>query len=400
MRILFLSPYPPSLIRVRPYNWIKHLAARGHQITLLTLVSSAEESADLKQVARYCHRVEGIPFPRWHPPRNLLLALYRPSLPLQAAYTSSRAMLCRVRQALQREIFDIVHIEHLRGSTFAKAVDGTPTVWDSVDCISLLFERTLQSGPSLGSRLMARADLTRTRRYEGRQAGRHAVTLVTSPEDRDALQHLVQRWGDPTAARIVVLPNGVDLAHFAPQEVPRQSDRIIFSGKMSYHANVAAALYLGQEIMPWVWQERADVRLQIVGKDPVPPVRALAQDPRIMVTGYVPDMRPFLATAAVAATPIRYGVGIQNKVLEAMAMGTPVVTTSQASTALLAREGEHFLIAESAQDFARQVVRLLRDRDLAARIGAAGRRYVEAHHDWNDLATRLEEVYRQAAGDN
>ena len=195
------------------------------------------------------------------------------------------------------------------------------------------------------------------------------------------------------------MPNGVDLAHFAPQDVPRQSDRIIFTGKMSYHANIAAALYLGREIMPCVWQERPDVRLQIVGKDPVPAVRALAEDPRIMVTGYVPDMRPFLATAAVAATPIRYGVGIQNKVLEAMAMGTPVVTTSQASTALLAHEGEHFLIAESAQDFACQVIRLLRDRDLAARIAAAGRRYVEAHHDWDHLAARLEEVYRQAAED-
>ena len=400
MRILFLSPYPPSLIRVRPFNWIKHLAARGHQITLLALVGSAEETADLKEVTRYCYRVEAIPFPRWRPAWNLLLALPRPSLPLQAAYTSSPAMARRIRQTLRRKTFDIVHIEHLRGSTFATAVDDVPTVWDSVDCISLLFERTLQSGPSLGSRLMARADLARTRRYEGCQVSRHAATLVTSPEDRDALWSLVQRWGDPSTGQVVVLPNGVDLAYFAPQELPRQPDRIIFTGKMSYHANVAAALYLGQEIMSRVWQRRPDVRLQIVGKDPLPAVRALADDSRIMVTGYVPDMRPFLASAAVAATPIRYGVGIQNKVLEAMAMGTPVVTAPQTSTALLAREGEHFLIGESADDFAAQVIRLLNDRDLAAQIGAAGRRYVEAHHDWNHLAAQLEEVYRRAASGN
>ena len=400
MRILFLSPYPPSLIRVRPFNWIKHLAARGHQITLLALVSSAQEAADLKQVARYCHQVEGITFPRWRPPWNLLLALPRPSLPLQAAYTSSPAMARCIRQTLRRKTFDIVHIEHLRGSTFATAVDGVPTVWDSVDCISLLFERTLQSGPRLGSRLMARADLARTRHYEGRQVSRHAATLVTSPEDRDALWSLVQRWGDPSTGQVVVLPNGVDMVYFAPQELPRQPDRIIFTGKMSYHANVAAALYLGQEIMSRIWQQRPDVRLQIVGKDPAPTVRALADDSRIMVTGYVPDMRPFLASAAVAATPIRYGVGIQNKVLEAMAMGTPVVTAPQTSTALLAREGEHFLIGESADDFAAQVIHLLNDRDLAAQIGAAGRRYVEAHHDWDRLAARLEEVYRRAASGN
>jgi len=400
MRILFLSPYPPSLIRVRPFNWIKHLTARGHQIALLALVSSPEEAADLKHVARYCHRAEGIPFPRWRSAWNLLLALPQRSLALQAAFTSSPGMTHRIRQALQRESFDAVHIEHLRGSTYANAVDGVPIVWDSVDCISLLFERTLQSGPSLVSRLMARADLARTRRYEGRQVGQYAATLVTSPEDRDALQDLVRRWGNPDQAKIVVLPNGVDLAYFAPQEMPRQPDRIILTGKMSYHANVAAALFLGQEIMPRVWRRRPDVRLQIVGKDPGPAVQALADDPRIMVTGYVPDMRPFLASAAVAATPIRYGVGIQNKVLEAMAMGTPVVTTPQASTALLAREGEHFLVGESADDFAAKVVRLLNDRNLAAQIGAAGRRYVEAYHDWDRLAARLEEVYQRSAAAN
>lgn len=394
MRILFLSPYPPSLIRVRPFNWIKHLAARGHQITLLALVSSAEEAADLKKVAAYCHRAEGIPFPRWRPLWNLLLTLPRPSLPLQAAYASSPAMVRRVRQTLQRENFDIVHIEHLRGSTFARAVNSVPTVWDSVDCISLLFERTLQSGPTLTSRLMARADLARTRRYEGRLASQH-TTLVTSPEDRKALHSLAQRWGNPAAGEIVVLPNGVDLAYFAPQELPRQPDRVIFTGKMSYHANVAAALYLGREIMPRVWQHRPDVRLQIVGKDPAPAVRALADDPRVMVTGYVPDMRPFLASATVAATPLRYSVGIQNKVLEAMAMGTPVVTTSQARAALLARQDEHLFIGESADDFAAQVIRLLNNRELAAQIGAAGRRYVEEHHDWNRLAARLEQVYRR-----
>lgn len=396
MRVFFLSPYPPSLIRVRPFNWIKHLAARGHRITLLTLVSSTEEAADLKEVARYCHHSEGIPFPRWRPLWNLLWALPRPSLPLQAAFTRCSALERRAREMVQQESFDIVHIEHLRGSTFARAVDGVPRVWDSVDCISLLFERTLQSGPTLGSRLMARADLARTQRYEGRFVGRHAVTLVTSPEDRQALESLVRQWGNPDGSEIVVLPNGVDLAYFAPQELPRQPDRIIFTGKMSYHANVAAALYLGQEIMPRVWQRRPDVRLQIVGKDPVPAVRALSDDSRIMVTGYVADLRPFLASAAVAVTPLRYSVGIQNKVLEAMAMGTAVVTTPQTRTALLAREGEHFLIGEDADGFAAQVICLLNDREMAARIGAAGRQYVEQHHDWNRLAARLEEVYQRA----
>jgi sugar transferase (PEP-CTERM/EpsH1 system associated) len=396
MRILYITPYVPSLIRVRPYNLIKYLSLRGHLVTALSLQSTEQEERDASELRRWCHRVETVKLTRQQSFWNCLKAL--PTMvPLQAAYCHSAAMQSLIRKVLAEEQFDIVHVEHLRGAHFGTAVTGVPKVYDSVDCISLLFERTLHNGPTPGSRLMARADLARTRRYEGRLVGQYAATLVTSPEDHEALQSLVQQWGNPAAKMIVVLPNGVDLAYFAPQELPCQSDQVIFTGKMSYHANVAAALYLGQEIMPRVWQQRPDVRLQIVGKDPAPVVRALTTDPRIVVTGYVPDIRPFLANAAVSATPLRYSVGIQNKVLEAMSMGTPVVTTPQTCTALLAREGEHLLVGKSADDFASQVIRLLNDRELAARVGAAGRKYVEEHHDWNRLAAHLEEVYHRAA---
>ena len=158
---------------------------------------------------------------------------------------------------------------------------------------------------------------------------------MTSSEDRAALQELTARYGGADEVKLVeVLPNGVDLNYFAPQNLPRQGETIVFSGKMSYHANVASVLYLVHEIMPIVWRERPSVGLWVVGQSPTRAVQALARDERVKVTGFVPDLRPYLAQAAVAVSPIRYGVGIQNKVLEAMAMGTPVVTSPRACQAL------------------------------------------------------------------
>src|SRR5690606_32012470 len=126
---------------------------------------------------------------------------------------------------------------------------------------------------------------------------------------------------------------GVDLDYFQPQDLARNPKRLIFSGKMSYHANIAAAEDLSEKIMPLVWQAEPQANLQIVGKDPAPVILELGEKHNISVTGYVPDLRPYLAQAAIAVSTVRYGVGIQNKVLEAMAMATPVVCSPQASSA-------------------------------------------------------------------
>jgi glycosyltransferase involved in cell wall biosynthesis len=244
--------------------------------------------------------------------------------------------------------------------------------------------------------MMASLDLARTRRYEGRLLERYRRVLVTSPCDRDALAKISTT--PDVDGRLVVLPNGVDLDYFAPR--PRANLRdpatIIFSGKMSYHANTAAALDLTTQVMPHVWRQRPDARLTIVGKDPPAGLLALAGDPRVDVTGTVADLRPYLAQATVAVSPIRYGVGIQNKVLEAMAMAAPVVSTPQATTALQTQAGQDLLVADTSQGIAESILALLADEELRRRIGNAGRRYVETYHNWALIAEQLETVYRQA----
>jgi len=197
-----------------------------------------------------------------------------------------------------------------------------------------------------------------------------------------------------SARKMVVLPNGVDLSYFAPLAMPRESETLVFTGKMSYHANVASVLYLCREVMPLIWRDRPQVKLWVVGKAPPPAICALAEDDRVTVTGYVPDLRPYLAQAAVAINPIPYGVGIQNKVLEAMAMELPVVTSPRACIALGVKPEKHLLVAHSASTFVQQVSRLLDDSALRQRISAAGREYVEENHNLVTIATRLVGIYR------
>jgi len=387
MRILFITPYVPSLIRVRPYNLIKHLAKRGHRINLISLYSSACERRDAETAKSYCERIEIVFFPKQRSFLNCFKAL--PTfVPLQAAYCFSSEMGRAIKRALDTEPFDIVHVEHLRAAHFGLDI-SYPRIWDAIDSISLLSKQAAKNNPSALIKLLAKFELARTRRYEAAMLQQYDRTIVTSPIDREALRELGPN------AQIMVVPNGVDLEYFTPRDQPREPDSIIMTGKMSYHANVAAALYFCQEILPRIWLYKPHTKVYIVGNNPPKSIKKLACDKRIIVTGFVSDMRSYLARAVVSVAPIVYGVGIQNKVLEAMAMGIPVVATSQACAALEVTNGQDVFIADEPSQFAQQVLKLLETPELRKRIGSNGRRFVEENHDWRLIVQSLEEIYEE-----
>jgi len=270
----------------------------------------------------------------------------------------------------------------------------TPVVWDSVDCISYLFDQALNQSRSRFGKFITRLDLKRTRVYEGKLPGRFDRILITSAVDRQALQDLIPSQSG--AAPVSILPNGVDWDYFSlEQGVVREPATVILSGKMSYHANMTMAMYLMNEIMPLVWAKQPDVKLLIVGKDPPASIRALADHPAVTVTGTVQDLRPYLQRASLSVVPLLYGAGIQNKVLEAMASGTPVVATPQAVLALDAGPDRDVLVAQTPAEFAEKIVHLINNPELRNQIGSAGRRYVENNHQWAKIAERLEGVYHE-----
>lgn len=406
MNILFIVPYVPNQIRVRPYNLIRFLARRGHRVTLATLWTDEQENQGLEELRRDCQAVYALPMPAWRSMWNCVAALPS-SRPLQAAYSWNTELAHQASQLAVggngKGTFDVIHVEHLRGvqyglflkSQLADAGRSVPVIWDSVDSISLLFRQAMVESKSFFSRSLTRFELGRTERYEGWLLDRFDQVLVTSPADRKALIDLAPTAGQ--LPRVSVLRNGVDLGYFTPgDKASREPASIVISGKMSYHANVAMALNFIQQIMPLVWKQRPEVKVSIVGKDPAPQVQALGADSRVEVTGTVSDIRPHLCSASLAAAPIAYGAGIQNKVLEAMACGTPVVASSQAISALEIVPGQEVYVADTPVEFASAILNLLNDAPLRERLGDAGRSYVERNHDWYGVAGQLELVYDQA----
>jgi len=417
MNILFVAPYAPNPVRVRPYEFIRTLLHRGHAVTLASLWTSDQEHADLATIEAMGARVIAEPMRTVNSLLNSALTLFR-STPLQASYSWNRKLMERLSAAVAENRFDAVHVEHLRGSRYAvgvrsflaqkPAIPRPPIIWDSVDSISFLFEQAVKSSRTLRGRLITGVELSRTRRHEAWLVRQFERTLVTSALDKAAFVGLLGEYAADQlrvlAERIEVIPNGVDLDAFAfRDQTERAPNRIIFSGKMSYHANVTAALHLVNDIMPLVWAQQPDVEVWIVGRDPTAEVRRLATapsssphaaPPRVVVTGGVPSMAEHIQAATIAVAPLLYGAGIQNKALEAMACGTPVVATHQATAALAVASGRELLIADGADAFAAALLSLLTNPELCARIGASGRRYVEEHHSWDTAAGALERVYR------
>jgi len=410
MKILFVVPYVPSLIRVRPFNLIRALTARGHRLTVLTLFSSEAELGAVEELRKCAHQVIALPMPAWRSLYNCLLTLPT-SDPLQAAFSWQPELAREIDRMLGNGggEFDVVHIEHLRGVRYglhARAANGSnngsgrrpPVVWDSVDSITHLFRQAAGSSRKRLSRWLTRFELGRTEPYEGSLVERFARTLVTSNADREAFVQSPYFRGDPE--RITVLPNGVDLDYFTPNpEVERSPDTLVISGKMSYHANINMVLHFVRDILPRIWNTRPDVKVWIVGKEPPVEIQRLGQDPRIKVTGMVPDLRPYLNQAAIAVAPLTYGAGIQNKVLEAMACATPVVTSPLAMSALKAQPGKEIVIAEEDDCFADMVLKLLDEPETRELIGQQGRRYVERNHNWWEIAGQLEGVYDEVIGE-
>ncbi len=229
----------------------------------------------------------------------------------------------------------------------------------------------------------------RTEELEACRSADHVLT-VSEPD------HAVLGEAIP-GLPVTVVPNGVDLAHFRAVPTAETDTGVVFVGKMDYRPNVRAAVWFCEEILPMIRRTRPECAVTIVGAHPTPAVRALERIPGVTVTGAVGDTRPYVSRAAVTVVPIRAGSGTRLKILEALALGRAVVSTTAGCEGIDVVDGEHLLIADEPGRFARQVDRLLGDVAERARLGAAGRRLVEAKYGWDAAVATVERVYRAVA---
>jgi len=223
-------------------------------------------------------------------------------------------------------------------------------------------------------------------RYEKRICRRFDICVVMSEIDRDKLLSL-----DPHL-EVVVIPNGVDTGYFEFKPDGRPSTNLIYIGAMNNLTNIDAVLYFNREIYPRIKKEIPDVQFTIIGGNPTPQVLTLMNDASISVTGYVDDVRPFADKGTIFVVPLRIGSGTRLKILEALAMGIPIVTTSLGIEGIQARNGEHLLIADTPQEFARCVIELLQDKQFRLRLAAEGRKLVERKYDWRVIGNQMDKL--------
>lgn len=393
MRILFVTPYVPSPIRVRPYNLIKFLSI-SHEISLVSLLCDEYEREMVHDVAKYCASVDIVPLPKRQAYRNCLTAL--PTLtPLRVAYYGSPGFVECIKRVVRERAIDLVHGELIKvfpSLQNALAQANIPFLYDSVDCISWYLQQQWSLSRNPLHKAFVYTELKKMRRYELQSLSHTDQVVITSAHDRDCL---IALGGRPH--HINVVPNGVDTDYFIPPVAPRERDSLVFCAKLDYYPNSQAILSFCREVLPVIWGRRPQVRLAIVGNNPPQVVRDLSADSRIMVTGFVPDIRPYLGKASVALAPLQVAAGMQNKVLEALAMGTPMVVTPGACRSLQVEHGIHLLIADGIQPYSEAVLKLLDETDLAENLGCTGRQYVERNHSWMAAANTLSELYQAIA---
>ncbi|MBC7806033.1 MAG: glycosyltransferase, partial [Akkermansiaceae bacterium] len=376
MKILYVLPYVPSPIRVRPYQIIRALAQAGHRVTVAALADEFAAEDALAELRALCDALHIVPHSRTRGTWQALLALPAPT-PLWAAYCYSEAMESKLRELVATNTFDVAHVEHLRAAHFAPALAPLPVVFDAVDCITALRKQMMRSSDgSLSSRLLSWAEWSKLRTYEPRVYRSFGQIVVSSEQDKTELRQL-----DAGSSPITVVANGVDAEYFHPNsDIHPEPDTVVFSGKMSYEANHDAASFLLQEILPRLRRSRPGTKVIVVGSKPSGALKALAaRTGGVTLTGFVGDIRPYLLRATVAICPVRIGVGMQNKVLEAMAVGRPVVCSPIAARALpdTVRTQDGVYVAETADEFAGVCADLLaKPAGEIAALGRAARAFV------------------------
>ncbi len=387
MRLLFVTsrfPYPPIYgDQVRSFHLLRHLSKR-HDITLISPEPRLKHTIDRKTLDSLCKSCILVPI-RW---RDIIIStlyfLFSP-FPLQSLYFCPQIFKETVYKAVNDKRFDLVHIQLARMAPAAHGIH-VPRVLDFIDALSLNMRLRSKREPWPLSWLLL-LESKRMARYERFLVFTFEQKIVSSPVDKQVL-------GDH--GTIHVVPNGVDTAAFCYNESGRDSNTIVFTGHMSYLPNIEAAIYFARNVFPIIRKQVADARFLIVGANPPKKLQKLADLPGIEVTGYVSQIWDYLARATVAVAPVQIGTGIQNKVLEAMASGAPVVATSCAIKGIEAINGEHLLIADNAEGLAEHILRLLQDPVLRRQLARNARRLVEEKYTWERVTVMVEQIYQLA----
>ncbi len=384
MKILFAAnrfPYPPFRgDKLKIYNLAKRLC-KNHELHLLTFLEERSDLDHLPALDGIFKHIHLVTHPKLKSYVNVLKGLLGKT-PLQVSYFASSKMSRKVDTLLAQEQYDAVHVQHLRMAQYFAKHKEVPRILDLPDAYSLYWKRRIDATTGIKQRFNT-MEFKRVKAYEP-ILNQFNKTLVCSREDKSWLetqQHI---------HNVDILPNGVDTStYFSTEHNYANNKTILFTGNMDYAPNVDAVQYFAKEIFPLILEQHPNVQFVIAGQRPVDAVKALASS-KIIITGFVKDLKEWYQEAAIVVAPLRFGAGTQNKVLEAMAMAVPVVSMNIGFQGLNIDSGEGVILAMDALPFANACNQLLSNQGLRKEVGEAGKQVILSQFDWDVVAQKLE----------
>jgi sugar transferase (PEP-CTERM/EpsH1 system associated) len=390
MNVLFLTPFPPmpeiSGSRIRSMSLLRSLS--GHRVTLIAC-READEAADLQEIESSVAEVHLFPRPRLGPWRAFLN--HFSLTPLLAKRFIDPALEERIRMLSAEQKFSLVICETLLMNEYLRHVPGAKRVLDEHNLEFIRARRRIATTRSGFRKLYYSLIAWRLRRYELKAISAVDLCLACSAEDAA----IIGRVG--STPRVAVVANTVDPEYFRPLSVERNRQRIVFTGTMWYEPNVDAMRFFCRDILPRIREKHTGASLVIAGDRPADEILFLGREAGVTVTGFVDDIRPWLAGSAVFVAPLRMGSGTRLKILAAMAMGVPVVSTSIGAEGIAAQDGLHIRIADDPGDFAAAVLDILANPEASERLARAGRKLVQERYSTQALDLQLRRLWADMA---
>jgi glycosyltransferase involved in cell wall biosynthesis len=373
--------------RLLSYHVLARLAQR-HRLTLVTTHGPQDDLAGLSQHLPWCEQIVSVPHaPVRRGSARLAVTLARSwlsPLPLDLLRWRVGPLARAVEHLLATRAFDLCLADVLFAVPNLPRRLDVPLALLAHNVEHVIWRRLAETERSRWRRAVLDVEWRKVRAYELHACRRADVTLTVSDVDRAVLAAAAP------GAVVRSIPTGVDTAYFTPNGDHEAPGRVVFAGSMDWYPNEDAALHFMHAILPLVRREVAEASFQIVGRNPSRTLRAAAARAGVEVTGTVPDIRPYLGSAAVCVVPLRVGSGTRLKIFEALAMGKAVVSTRVGAEGLPVVDGVHYVAAESPAEFAATVAALLRDPARRGTLGEAGRRLVEERYSWTHVAREVE----------
>ena len=383
MKITFiLSRFPWPLDKgdkLRAYYQMQQLALH-HQVNLIALTETKNEKKSIEKLNEFCHSVQIHRINIFSQALNIAKSFLN-GKPLQVGYFYNSKIYSEIQQNLQETKPDVVFCQLIRTAEYGKNAKSFK-ILDYQDALSMGLKRRINKAGFFLKQIL-KIEYKRLIKYENLIFNSFDKHLIITEVDRNLIPH-------PDRENIIVVPNGVDLKHFIPRNSKKTYD-IIFAGNMNYPPNVDAALFLTNDIMPLVWKTLPDAKLILAGANPATEIKNL-EGPNVHITGWVDDISEAYASAKVFVAPMRIGTGLQNKLLEAMAMKIPAVTTSLANEALKATNNESILVGDSFKTIAEHLINLLNNNNLYDNISQKGFDFVINNYSWEKVDTIMNEV--------